>query len=151
LRNYRNRIRADIEEHTDYQFELYKNAALLSVKVNSTLKTSFPDTKALSDVVLQFAYVLKENINLYPISELGIIKMSYPDFENMAMEVTDRFQTGWSKALRDASIKQLSSDLLQVLIDWKMASVEEESSMILLLPLLGRTVGVYPNNFKGGE
>ena len=96
LRNYRNRIRADIEEHTDYQFELYKNAALLSVKVNSTLKTSFPDTKALSDVVLQFAYVLKENINLYPISELGIIKMSYPDFENMTMEVSDRFQTGWS-------------------------------------------------------
>ena len=151
LRNYRNRIRADIEEHTDYQFELYKNAALLSVKVNSNFKTSFPDTKALSDVVLQFAYVLKENINLYPISELGIIKMSYPDFENMAMEVSDRFQTGWSKALRDASIKQLSSDLLQVLIDWRMASVEEESSMILLMPLLGRTVGVYPNDFKGGE
>ena len=151
LRNYRNRIKADIEEHTDYRFELYKNAALLSVKTGSTLKTSFPNTKALSDVVLQFAYVLREQLNLYPISELGIIKISYPDFENMTMEVSDRFQNGWSKALRDTNIKQLSNDLLQVLIDWKMASVEEESSMILLMPLLGRTVGIYPNNFKGGE
>lgn len=151
LRNYRNRIKADIEEHTDYRFELYKNAALLSVKVNSTLKTSFPNTKALSDVVLQFAYVLRERINLYPISELGIIKISYPDFENMTMEVSDRFQNGWSKALRDTSIKQLSNDLLQLLIGWKMASVEGESSMILLMPLLGRTVGIYANDFKGGE
>lgn len=151
LRNYRNRIKADIEEHTDYRFELYKNAALLCVKTGSTLKTSFPNTKALSDVVLQFAYVLREHINLYPISELGIIKISYPDFENMTMEVSNRFQNGWSKALRDTSIKQLSNDLLQLLIDWKMASVEGESSMILLMPLLGRTVGIYPNNFKGGE
>lgn len=151
LRNYRNRIKADIEEHTDYRFELYKNAALLSVKVNSTLKTSFPNTKALSDVVLQFAYVLREHINLYPISELGIIKISHPDFENMTIEVSDRFQNGWSKALRDTSIKQLSNDLLQLLIGWKMASVEGESSMILLMPLLGRTVGIYANDFKGGE
>ena len=151
LRNYRNRIKADIEEHTDYRFELYKNAALLSVKTGSTLKTSFPNTKALSDVVLQFAYVLREQINLYPISELGIIKISYPDFENMTMEVSDRFQNGWSKALRDTSIKQLSNDLLQLLIGWKMASVEGESSMILLMPLLGRTVGIYANDFKGGE
>ena len=151
LRNYRNRIKADIEEHTDYRFELYKNAALLSVKVNSTLKTSFPNAKAFSDVVLQFAYVLREHLNLYPISELGMIKISHPDFESMTMEVSERFQNGWSKALRDASIKQLSNDLLQVLIGWKMASVEEGSQMILLLPLLGRTVGIYPNDFKGGE
>ena len=151
LRNYRNRIKADIEEHTDYRFELYKNAALLCVKTGSTLKTSFPNTKALSDVVLQFAYVLREQLNLYSISELGIIKISHPDFENMTIEVSKRFQNGWSKALRDTSIKQLSNDLLQLLIDWKMASVEEESSMILLMPLLGRTVGIYPNNFKGGE
>lgn len=151
LRNYRNRIREDIEEHTDYRFELYKNAALLSVKENSTLKTIFPDTKAISDVVLQFAFVLKGKLEQYPVNELGMIKIFYSDFEKMTQEVSARFQIGWSKALRDASIKQLKNDLLQVFIDWKMAVIEGESGMIILLPLLGRTVGVYPNDFRGSE
>lgn len=151
LRNYRNRIREDIEEHTHFQFELYKNAALLSVKENSVIKTIFPDAKTISDVVLQFAYVVKENINLYPINELGMIKISYSDFENITQEVSERFQIGWSKVLRDASFKQLTVDLMYMLIDWKMAKIEEESRMVVLLPLLGRTVGVYPNDFKGGE
>lgn len=151
LRNYRNRIREDIEEHTDYQFELYKNAAILSVKENSALQTIFPDAKAISDVVLQFAYVLKEKLEAFTINEMGMIKFSYSDFEYLTVEVSERYQAGWSKALRDASIKQLTNELLDVLIEWKMASLEEETGMILLMPLLGRTVGKYPKDFKGGE
>ena len=59
LRNYRNRIREDIERFSDFTFELYRNTALLTTEEKKSIYTLFPDNKAISDIVLQFAKLVR--------------------------------------------------------------------------------------------
>lgn len=49
------------------------------------------------------------------------------------------------------TVTRLTKELLTALIDWKMARVNDELGLIVLSPLLGRTVGVYPSDYHPGK
>ncbi len=151
LRNFRNRLKDDIEKHTDYQFELYKNAAMLISPEKKQKAVLFPDQKAIMDIVLQFSDILRQAILQFPPNDCGLIRITATDFESLLEECSKQFSTGWSKAYREASLKQLARELLTVMGQWKMAELEEETGMIFILPLLGRLTGKYPDDFQGGE
>ncbi|WP_243292636.1 TIGR02678 family protein [Bacillus sp. FJAT-47783] len=151
LRNYRNRIREDIEKHTDYQFELFKNAALLTLQEKRSRFLLFPDQKAVMDIVLQFANIVREQIDQYEVNELGAIRMTQVEFEQIIDECIAKYRHGWSKAYREASMKQLAKELLDVMNEWKMAYREAETNMMIITSLLGRTVGEYPQDFMRSE
>src|SRR5699024_12798692 len=55
IRNYRNRLRDDLEEHTIFRLEVFKNAALLVTDEKKQELTLFPDQKALMHVALHFS------------------------------------------------------------------------------------------------
>lgn len=151
LRNFRNRIREDIEKHTDYQFELYKNAALLTLQERRARFQLFPDQKAVMDIILQFANVIRERMDEYEINEFGTIRMTQVEFEQIIDYCIENYQHGWSKAYREMSMKQLTQEMLDIMTEWKLGYREEETNMIVLTSLLGRTVGKYPKDFKRGD
>lgn len=150
LRNFRNRLRADVEEHTDFQYELYKNMALLTLPERKSMYTVFPDQKGVSDIILQFSTVLRRNLERFPPNEFGEIRLSKNEFEQLLAECQREFSEGWSKAHRDMTLPQLYKEVLEALIDWKMADVED-AGMIYIYPLAGRSVGHYPVDFKRKE
>ena len=41
-----------------------------------------------------------------------------------------------------------AQELKDLLMEWKMLEVEAETGMVLLLPLLARTIGRYPDDFS---
>jgi uncharacterized protein (TIGR02678 family) len=151
LRNFRNRIREDIEKHTDFQFELYKNAALLTLSERRARFTLFPDQKAIMDILLQFASLIREQLDEFERNEFGQMSLTQADFEQLIKSCSEKYKHGWSKTYREGSLKQIGKELLDVMIDWKLASIEEETGMILLYPLLGRTIGHYPKDFVRSE
>lgn len=149
LRNYRNRIREDIEKHTSFQFELYKNAAMLTLPEKKAAFTLFPDNRAIVDITLQFAHIvrnLKEEEDI-PLQYDGNILLTLTDFEHWVRLTQDQFGAGWSKYYREATMKQITKDLLEILEEWKMAAKDEETGTIRLLPLLARVAGQYPRDF----
>jgi uncharacterized protein (TIGR02678 family) len=149
LRNYRNWIREDIEKHTDFNFELYRNAALLTVPERKAIFTLFPDNRAICDIVLQFASLVREERDKedIPVQYDGSLCLTQVDFEKWLIKCKDKFGYGWSKQYRDASISETAGDLLQVLLDWNMAQRDEETGVIYLRPLLARITGKYPKDF----
>ncbi|MBD1379522.1 TIGR02678 family protein [Metabacillus arenae] len=151
LRNFRNRIREDIEEHTDYQFELYKNAALLTMNEKKSRFTLFPDQKAVMDIVMHLSGIIRENLGQFPPNEFGILRLTSTDFEMILKKCVTQFKSGWSKSYREAPLRQLAKELLEVMGEWKMADVDEETDMILIYPLVGRIVGKYPSDYDWGE
>jgi uncharacterized protein (TIGR02678 family) len=155
LRNYRNRIREDIEKHTDYQFELYSNIALLTRQERSTKYTLFPDNRAICDIALQFAGLVLKQMNTENIQYDGTIKLSRVDFERWVELCKEQFSRGWSKQYREADPMEVADALFELLLEWKMAAQDSETAIISLYPLLVRTIGKYPSDFianpKGEE
>lgn len=150
LRNFRNRLRDDIEEHSDYQFELYKNAAMLISTERKQHATLFPGQKAIMDIVMQFSAGIRDAFLQYPPNEFGVIRMTRTDFESLLAQCKSSFGHGWSKAYREAPLKQLGKDVLDIMCQWQMAKFDEETGMILLYPLLGRLSAKYPDDFQEG-
>lgn len=154
LRNYRNRIRDDVEKYSSFQFELFKNCALLTLSENKKIYSIFPDNKAISDIALQFAGIIREEKEQedIPLQYDGSLCLTPVDFERRVACCKELYGAGWSKQYREASLQETAGDLLELLVDWQMASQEESTGVITLRPLLARTVGRYPNDFTmGGE
>lgn len=150
VRQYRSRIREDIEKHTEFQFELYKSAALLTIPERKARYTLYPDNKAVMDIALQFAQVVRtereeEDI---PIQFDGTLRLTWVDFEQWVDKCRGQFSKGWSKQYREASLRETTRDLYELLEEWKMVSTDLETGMISLHSLLVRIVGRYPKEFK---
>ncbi|GAB6891282.1 TIGR02678 family protein [Geobacillus sp. FSL K6-0789] len=154
LRNFRHRLRDDIEAHTPFRYELYKNAAMLMLPERQAPYTVFPDQKGTSEIILHFAALVRERLGEYPPDEYGRIRLTSEQFSAWLADCRRRYGAGWGKTYRDMSAAELVREVLAALNEWRMADVEHDTGMIVLYPLLGRVSGRYPDDFdakEGGE
>jgi len=153
LRNLCNRLREDIETHTFYKFELYANAAMLTVTEKKAHMTVFPNQKGISEVILHFATLVRGYVSRNEVHKMpeGMISLTPVEFNRWAGQCKEETGSGWSKEYRDMSLTRLSQELLAELMNWKMARMDDELGLILLSPLLGRTVGNYPVDYQKGS
>ncbi|MTI94351.1 MAG: TIGR02678 family protein [Firmicutes bacterium] len=153
LRNQRNRIREDIENNFELQFELYNNAALLSLPERRAKFHHFPDNRAISGIALQFAGLAREirEQEDIPLQYDGSISLPKSEFSRWVGICRERFSHGWSKLYREADTNLVVRDLLNLLKEWQMADQDPETGIISLLPLLARTRGEYPPDYTGEE
>ena len=150
LRNQRNRIREDIEGKFEFQFELYKNAALLTLPERRAKYHFFPDNRALSDIALQFAGLvraIKEQEDI-PLQYDGSICLPKSEFYRWVGLCRERHGHGWSKQYRETETNAVAHELLSLLMEWQMAAQDTNTKIISLLPLLARTTGAYPPDYK---
>ncbi|GAB6549309.1 TIGR02678 family protein [Bacillus cereus] len=151
IRNYRNRLLEDIENHSNYKLKVYKNTAFLSIAEPSRYQHIYPTSKASSDIILQLANYLHENLDTFTPKENGEIVMTVGEMDVSIEQIRQSFQKGWSKYFREKTTSSIRVELLEEMKDWMMAEIEEESSLIKLKPLLGVLVGKFPAEFEKGE
>src|SRR5699024_3055239 len=104
IRNYRNRLREDLEEHTIFRLEVFKNAAMLVSEERKQELTLFPDQKAIMDVVLHFASFIRGDETRFQPDELGNIRLSKVALQQAIKELHALYGAGWSKQYREGSI-----------------------------------------------
>lgn len=156
LRNMRNRLREDIEDHTWFRFELYKDEALLTVPAEKRFQmTTFPDRTGMSSVMLHFAATVRDTMQSAEKKpgEKGLA-LTPIEFDRLLDVCRRSVGSGWTKEYRDISSNKMANELLNQLTGWKMARRDVELDLIVLSPLLGRTIGVYPDDYrqtKAGE
>ncbi len=149
LRNMRNRLREDIEDHTGLRFELYKDDALLTVPAEKRFQmTTFPDRSGASAVMLHFAVTVREHVRSLEKmpSEQGLA-LTPIEFDRLLDVCRQSYAAGWTKEYREMSQGKLAQALIRQLADWKMARRDLELDLIVISPLLVRTVGVYPGDY----
>ena len=149
LRNFRNRIVEDIEQHTEMQFELYQNTAMLVAPERKARWTLFPDSRAIADIALHFASLvrkLKEEQDI-PVQYDGSLRLTQADYRSWVDLCYRQYGHGWSKQYREARLVDLASDLLELLMEWQMAAVDDDTGVVALKPLLVRLAGKYPKEF----
>ncbi|MDQ0214468.1 uncharacterized protein (TIGR02678 family) [Oikeobacillus pervagus] len=151
IRNYRNRLSEDIENHSDYKLHVYKNTAFLSVSEPKQYQQVYPTSKASSDIILQFAKYLHEHLDQFKPKENGEIVMTEGEMDGAVETLRKQFEKGWSKYFREKSTNAIRMELIEAMKDWMMVEVDEESSFIKLKPLLGVLTGTFPEDYKGEE
>lgn len=153
LRNLRNRLREDIESHTLFTFELYEQVAMLTLPERRVFATAFPDQRAISDILLHFACLVRGTIaaGQLNLTAAGTILLTPAEFERWLLVCRNQTDHGWSKEARNWPLSKLSQEALHELAAWKMAHVEEETGLICLRPSLGRATGQYPLDYRQGD
>lgn len=146
IRNYRNRLRDDLEEHTPFRLEVFKNAALLTIPDRKRKYTLFPDQRGISDVALHTMAYIRENGEFEP-TELGTLRLPYSTFELIVKAVKEIYGHGWSKQHRDEPFEDTAEQLLKLWCEWELAELEKESGMIVLKSGAGRMIGHYPKDY----
>lgn len=150
IRNYRNRLAEDIENHSDYKLHVYKNTAFLSVAEPKQYQQVYPNTKASTDILLQLASYFHQHLDHFIPKENGEILMTEGELEEVLEHNRREYEKGWSKYFREKSTSAVRVELLEAMKNWMMAEIDEASSLIKIKPIMGVLTGKYPDDFEGG-
>ncbi|MGJ7044904.1 TIGR02678 family protein [Thermoanaerobacterium thermosulfurigenes] len=151
IKNYRNTIEKDFDDYLDAQLHIHKTSAYIIFDENKYASSYFPDNKNISDIVLQIAYVLRDMMDSGSLN-VGIddhIEITEGQFMNIVSYVKSRFKSGWSKIYTDMSDEKLFDEIIEFMKSWKMAIYNEDTHSYTLMPILGKFIGEYRNDFKG--
>lgn len=146
IRNFRNRLSDDIERHSDFKLHVFKNVAFLSATEPKQYYQLFPNTRAVTDIMLQLSKYLHEHLEKYQPQENGDIVLTTGQFNQILEELRADLNDGWAKHFREKSINAIRVEVVAELELWKMATQEE--SFIHIHALLGVLVGTYPKDYK---
>lgn len=157
IKNYRNMIQNDIEKYLQSELHVHKNGAFLVLNDDKNYKNTFPENKAISDIVLQINKTIVDKIkegNLDK-AENDTITVSKQYFYKLVEETRDNYVLGWSKEYREMKIDKLYNEVMKYMKDFNMIQIDESFNEIKIMPLVGKIVGKYPDDFvksqKEGE
>ncbi|RDY70535.1 TIGR02678 family protein [Halobacillus trueperi] len=146
IRNFRSRLADDIEMHSPYRLEVFKNAAMLVLDERRLRHTLFPDQKGVTTVLLHLANHLREGLDRYEINEFGEIRMTSLDLEEWVKETQDQSGHGFSKAYREMTVSSLIESVTAALEGWEFG-YPEDPGMFVIQPGFGRLIGHYPKDY----
>lgn len=149
IRNFRNRLSEDIEKHSDFKLHVFKNVAFLSATEAKQYYKLFPNTRAVTDIMLQLSDYLHAEQEDYPARENGDIVLTAGQFNHIIEALRELYGDGWSKYFREKSTNAIRQELISELTHWMMAT--EEDGFLYIHSLLGVLIGKYPDDYKGGQ
>lgn len=148
IRNFRNRLREDFEQHTPFRLEVFKNAAMLTLPDPKMRYTLFPDNRGITDAAMHTMAVLREQQSSFNINEFGELRMPLARFQTLVKETKDVYGHGWAKKYRDLTLKALTEEIVLLWREWDMAELEEASQIVTILPGAARMLAVYPKDYE---
>lgn len=148
IRNYRNRLRDDFEQHTPFRLEVFKNVAMLTLPDPKKRYTLFPDSKGIVDVALHTMAILRDNRPALAISELGTVRMPASRFDAYVRQTKEQYGHGWGKKYRDETPEETAVQIIMLWQEWNMAEFDEDTRILTILPGAARLTAFYPVDYE---
>ncbi|KOY81631.1 TIGR02678 family protein [Lysinibacillus macroides] len=146
IRNFRNRINDDIERHSDFKLHVFKNVAFLSVTEPKKYYDLFPNTRAITDILLQLSHYLHTHLASYPPRENGDIVLTEGQLQAVLEEIREQLGEGWAKLYRDKTTAAVREEVVEELMNWRMATLDD--GFVHIHALLGVLAGTYPPDYQ---
>lgn len=150
IKNYRNMIQSDIEKYFESEFHVHKGGAFLILNSDKNYRRTFPEHRAISDISLQMNEIIIQKIKegSFRIEDNDTIIVSMQSFNKIVSEVKQMNIEGWSKEYREMKFDKLSCEIINYMKDFNMVEINREMNQVKILPLVGKIVGKYPNDFN---
>ncbi|RYL98356.1 TIGR02678 family protein [Sporolactobacillus sp. THM7-7] len=144
IRVQRKSIEDFFERYTPFNFELTKDAAMLTATERKQMYTLFPSQQAIDDILLQLAALVRDRRP--PRDPYGQAALTIQEWLSLVQELQQKVRAGWSKEFRAMSADRLSGRLLDEAERWQL--IERREGRVILLPALVRFRGRYNDDFK---
>ena len=149
IKSKRSFIRNTFEENLGWDIHIHKNGALAVLENSNEIKDIFPNKKGESAVVLFINKEIRRNINSgnFKKEDNDTVVMSNLEFDGFIIEVRKTHGHGFTKTLRDVSDQVFINLIRNFMKDFSM--IREEKYFTILMPIIGKVLGEYPEDYKG--
>ena len=151
LKNQRQWVAKYISENMGGNLDLYKNMACISLDSDDCYGLVHPRDAMLPEIVLLVCNgIQKEILNGHLLKgDNELIFTTSGQMSDIILQCRKNHSAGWSKEYREMNEELLVENVLEYMKNWMMIRFLDEQ--IIILPAVGRTAGVYPEDFNGGE
>lgn len=151
LKNQRQWVAKYIREHMGGNLDLYKNMACMSLESEDCYGVVHPRDAMLPEIVLLLCGRIQKEVSEGSLEkqENECIYLTREDILEMILSCRREWSGGWSKEYREMDETLLAERVLDYMKNWLM--LREQDGKMILFPSVGRTVGLYPEDFKGGS
>lgn len=149
IKSFKSYIRGVFEENLGWDIHIHKNGALSVLENVNEVKDTFPNQKGESAVVLFINKEIRNKINegKFKLQDNDTVIMKSNDFDNFIIEVKEKQGHGFTKTLRDYSDSMYISVIKKFMKEFSMIREKEEN--IVLMPVIGKLIGEYPEDYRG--
>ncbi|MEG1146844.1 MAG: TIGR02678 family protein [Bacilli bacterium] len=140
LKNYRYRISKDIKENLEATVIINKSSSLISYEVDKIEHDSFPNTKAISDIVLLVNKEIQKKKFMKTTNDLIILK--YYEFAHIIESIKKLYEKRMSKEYREMSSDKLTYSVIKYMQSFDMLSFIEDE--VIIYPVVGLISGFFP-------
>ena len=149
IKSKRSFIRNTFEENLGWDIHIHKNGALAALENSNEVKDIFPNKKGESAAVLFINKEVRRNINSGNLKkeDNDTVVMSNSEFDEFIIEVRRTHGHGFTKTLRDVSEQDFINIIRNFMKDFSM--IREEKDFTILMPIIGKVLGEYPEDYKG--
>lgn len=147
IKNYKNTIEQDVDKILDASLEVHKDGSYILLLDNQNFKNTFPNHKAISDVVLFLNTIIIEKVKRENRTEQGIF-VSELEFTKLVEETKNRYQDGFSKEFRQKDVKDLVTEAISFMQEFDMVRYHEDHKEYEIMPIVFKIRGTYPKEFN---
>ncbi len=147
IKNYKNTIEQDVDRILDASLEVHKDGSYILLLDNQNFKNTFPNNKAISDVVLFFNTVIMEKMKNKKGTDQGIF-VSELEFTKWIAETKNCYQDGFSKEFREKDVRELSLEVVAFMQEFDMVRYHVDKKEYEIMPIVFKMRGTYPKEFK---
>lgn len=148
LKNQRQWVGKYLEENLGGNLDIYKNMACLTLEESDCWGAVHPRDAMLPELVLLLCGMIREKVEAGGLQkkENECICLTKKEFADFLFSAKEQWQSGWSKEYREMEKEKLLCGVLEYMKNWMLLKVVDDQ--IILLPAVGRTAGVYPEDFN---
>ena len=148
LKNQRQWVGKYLEENLGGNLDIYKNMACLTLEESDCWGAVHPRDAMLPELVLLLCGMIREKVEAGRLQkkENECICLTKKEFADFLFSAKEQWQSGWSKEYREMEKEKLLRGVLEYMKNWMLLKVVDDQ--IILLPAVGRTAGVYPEDFN---
>ena len=149
IKNYNNAIEQDVDKMLDASLAVHKNGAYILLLDNMNFKNTFPNNKAISDIV---AFTNTQIIEMYEKGQLqkqvnDTIYVSELEFRKIIEKVKEKYGRGFSKEYRDKEIDKIKQEVVEFMKQFDMIRKNPETKEYILMPMIFKIKGKYPKEY----
>ncbi len=148
IKNQRQWISKYLNNIIGGELHIHKNGAFFVATEDSRFGMLHPRDMVISDVVLVLCTQLRKKINegIYAREIDDTVWLSIPDFRKEILQCKGKWNSAWSKGLREETDDNLVEKVTRYMFDWML--IEPIDGAIRLYPAIGKFIGSYPNDYN---
>lgn len=133
LRQYGRHLNEHAEKYYDMNVDIYGSSAFLVKESAGTFRRFFPANNAESNLVIQFATLLRlkiidDNDSLVEQKD-GTVILTNIDLDFMCQQLITENRQGWTTGLKNMSVAEVKNTIKNMLFEWKLAEITQEGDL----------------------